>query len=209
MGTELPEAVCTEKSRRENFTSEGGYDFRFRYLKNIMGLWMIQSLRHEEKDRYSFARLCRMAEECKDFPSRVDVNDAVFLAPPSMTEAIREYCQRTGQKVPAAVGEIAAVIYQSLARSYGETVRELEEITGRQFDRIHVIGGGANAAYLNQLTASATGKTVYAGPGEATAVGNLMAQMIRNGEFAGLEAARKCVFKSFGIVRYGNGSEST
>ena len=107
------------------------------------------------------------------------------------------------------MGEIAAVIYQSLARSYGETVKELEEITGRQFDRIHVIGGGANAAYLNQLTASATGKTVYAGPGEATAVGNLMAQMIRNGEFAGLEAARKCVFESFGIVRYGNGSEST
>lgn len=202
MGTELAKAICTPEGRKSNFTNEGGYGYRFRYLKNIMGLWMIQSVRHEEKDTYSFAQLCEMAARCRNFPSRVDVNDDCFLAPDSMTEAIREYCRKTGQKVPGTVGEIAAVIYQSLAQSYGQTVRELEKITEKQFDRIHVIGGGANAAYLNQLTADATKKRVYAGPGEATAVGNLMAQMIGNGEFAGLEEARKCVFESFGIESY-------
>ncbi len=202
MGTELSEAICTPEGRKSNFTNEGGYEYRFRYLKNIMGLWMIQSVRHEQKDAYSFARLCEMAAECSDFPSRVDVNDDSFLAPASMTEAIQEYCRKTGQKVPAAVGEIAAVIYQSLAQSYGQTVKELETVTGKHFSRIHVIGGGSNAAYLNQLTADATGKKVYAGPKEATAVGNLMAQMIQNGEFAGLSEARKCVFESFEIESY-------
>lgn len=202
MGTEVLQAICTGESRKGNFTNEGGYSYRFRYLKNIMGLWMIQSVRHEYRDAYSFARLCAMAEECKDFPSRVDVNDDSFLAPVSMTEAVRKYCQRTGQRIPVAVGEIASVIYQSLAQCYGETIRELEKNSGKVFEKIHVIGGGANAAYLNQLTANATGKTVDAGPGEATAVGNLMAQMIRNGEFNDLGEARQCVADSFEIRRY-------
>lgn len=202
MGTENMEAICTEESQEGNFTNEGGYEYRFRYLKNIMGLWMIQSVRHEQNDAYSFAQLCDMAVENKDFPSRVEVNDNAFLAPDSMTEAVREYCQKTGQKVPETVGETAAVIYQSLALCYGETVKELEKNTKKECSRIHVIGGGSNAAYLNQLTADATGKTVYAGPGEATAIGNLMAQMIRSGEFDGLASARRCVFDSFGIKEY-------
>ncbi len=202
MGIETMEAICTEESRKSNFTNEGGYDHRFRYLKNIMGLWMIQSVRHEQDDRYSFAQLCEMAETNKDFPSRVDVNDDAFLAPESMTGVIQDYCKRTGQDVPESIGEIAAVIYQSLADSYGQTVKELEHNTGRLYDRIHVIGGGANAAYLNQLTADATGKDVYAGPGEATAAGNIMAQMICNGELENLASARQCVADSFEVRQY-------
>lgn len=202
MGTEIKEAVLTEESRQANFTNEGGYAYRFRYLKNIMGLWMIQSVRHETGDACSFAELCRLAEENKDFPSRVDVNDDVFLAPPHMTRAIRDYCQKTGQPVPESVGELSSVIYRSLAKCYGETVQEVEKNTGRHYDSIHIIGGGSNAAYLNQLTADASGRKVCAGPGEATAIGNLMAQMIRQGELAGLEEARECVIRSFEIQEY-------
>ena len=202
MGVENETALCDEKSRLSNFTNEGGYEYRFRYLKNIMGLWMIQSVRHELKDLYSFARLCEMAEECREFPSRVNVNDACFLAPENMTKEIQFYCKKTGQKVPEEVGEIAAVIYQSLAECYGKTIRELEENTGKSYECIHVIGGGSNAAYLNQLTAKATKKTVYAGPGEATAIGNVMAQMIKDGIFQNLKEARNCVFESFDVKTY-------
>ena len=160
---------------------------------------MIQSVRHEYNDAYSFAQLCEMAEDSRDFPSRVDVNDQSFLSPDSMVEAIKQYCRKTGQPVPESVGELASVVYRSLAQSYGETVSGLEKIAGRTYDSIHIIGGGSNAAYLNQLTADATGKTVYAGPGEATAIGNLLAQMIHAEELADLKSARKCVRDSFEI----------
>lgn len=202
MGVESETAHCDENSRIANLTNEGGYDYRFRYLKNIMGLWMIQSVRHEMGDRYSFAELCEMAEENRDFSSRVDVNDNSFLAPDNMTAAIQEYCEKKGQTRPETLGETATVIYQSLADCYGETVRELEANTGKVYDSIQIIGGGANASYLNQLTADAAKKTVYAGLGEATAVGNLMAQMIKYGELKDLAAARKCVYESFDIKRY-------
>ena len=205
MGTENKKAICTEESRQKNFTNEGGYDFRYRYLRNIMGLWMIQSVRHEEKDQYSFAQLCEMADECSDFPSRVFVNAQEFLAPESMTEAVRQYCEKSGQRVPETTGELAAVIYQSLAKCYGETVQEIEQLTGEHYDTIHIVGGGANADYLNRLTASQSGRQVLAGPSEATAIGNLMAQMIGKGEFAGLMQARACVAESFPIREYQKG----
>jgi rhamnulokinase len=202
MGVELEKALCDTKSMNNNFTNEGGYDYRFRYLKNIMGLWMIQSVRHELNDAYSFAQLCSMAEEAKDFPSRVDVNDDSFLAPSNMTEAIKDYCKNKGEKVPSTIGELTTVIYQSLADCYGQTVKEIEENTGKTYESIHIIGGGSNAAYLNQLTANATAKTVYAGPGEATAIGNLAAQIIAGGELKDLKDARKCIFDSFDVKTY-------
>lgn len=202
MGVENEEVINTEESMKSNFTNEGGYEYRYRYLKNIMGLWMIQSVRHELIDKYSFAQLCSMAEENKDFPSRVDVNSDEFLAPSSMIEAIKNYCRITNQKVPEEVGEIATVIYASLADCYGETIREIEQITKKKYDEIFIIGGGSNAEYLNCLTANATGKTVYAGPGEATAIGNIAAQMIRDGKFGQLSEARKCIMESFEIKKY-------
>ena len=202
MGVENKEAICSMESMEKNFTNEGGYEYRFRYLKNIMGLWMIQSVRHELNDAYSFAQLCDMADEVRAFPSRVDVNDNVFLAPENMTEAIKQYCRDTNQQVPETVGELATVIYQSLAESYAETVKEIEAITGVHYPAINIVGGGSNAVYLNQLTAEKTGRTVYAGPGEGTAIGNLMAQMLKVGEFKDLKEARQCVFDSFGVKTY-------
>jgi rhamnulokinase len=202
MGVEQEEANCSEESRKANLTNEGGYEYRYRFLKNIMGLWMIQSVRHEYEDAYSFAQLCEMAAECRDFPSRVDVNDERFLAPDSMVEAIRRVCGESGQKIPESVGEIATVIYQSLAESYGETVKEIESITGKSYDSIHIVGGGANADYLNQLTADRTGRTVHSGPTEATAIGNLAVQLLKSGEYASLGEARKAIFDSFEIKTF-------
>lgn len=202
MGVELSEADCNEKSRRTNFTNEGGYEYRFRYLKNIMGLWMIQSVRNEWNKEYSFARLCELAEENSNIPSRVDVNDDSFLAPESMVEAVQNYCRKTNQPIPESPGEIASVIYESLADCYQKTIEEIEHHRKKQYEAIYVIGGGSNADYLNRLTAKATGKTVYAGPGEATAIGNAMAQMIQDGVFKTLAEARECVRDSFEIKEY-------
>ena len=202
MGIEREKADCSKKSCEMNFTNEGGYAGRFRYLKNIMGLWMIQSVRHEYDDKYGFAEICQMAEEAKDFPSRVDANDECFLSPESMIEEVKDYCRRTGQKVPETLGEIATVIYTSLAECYAKTAKELEEMTGRTFSRIHVVGGGSNAGYLNELTAKATGKEVHAGPGEATAIGNITAQMLKAEEFKSIEEARTTIHESFGIKVY-------
>lgn len=199
MGVELKEADCSEESRKSNLTNEGGYEYRYRFLKNIMGLWMIQSVRHEFDDRYSFAELCELAERQNSFSSRVDVNDQRFLAPESMVKAVQEACQETGQPVPQTAGELATVIYQSLAESYREAAQEIEHRTGKTYSTINIVGGGANADYLNQLTADSTGKTVYSGPSEATAIGNLIVQMIRQGEFASLSKAREAVFASFEI----------
>ena len=118
MGTELLKARCDEKSQVCNFTNEGGYDYRFRYLKNIMGLWIIQSVRHEFEDRYTFAELCKEAEETDYITSRIDVNNKCFPAPENMTEAIKSYCNNNDLIIPDTAGEIAAVVYKSLADSY-------------------------------------------------------------------------------------------
>ncbi len=202
MGVEMARPDCSQQSCDLNFTNEGGYNHRFRHLKNIMGLWMIQSIRHEYGDKYGFAEICEMAEEAKDFPSRVDANDNCFLSPDNMTQAVKDYCKNSGQQVPETLGEIATVIYTSLAECYARTVKELEETTGRTYSRIHVVGGGSNAGYLNELTAKATGKEVHAGPGEATAIGNITAQMLKAKEFASVEAARDVIHESFGIKIY-------
>ena len=201
MGTELSAADCSEESRALNLTNEGGVDFRFRYLKNIMGLWMIQSVRKEFQEEYSFAQICEMSAK-QDISSIVDCNDDLFLAPESMIGAVKEYCRASGQQGPETPWEIAAVIYNSLGKCYGDTIRQIEQRTGKHYEAIYVVGGGSNAEYLNEITAKYTGRTVFAGPSEATAVGNLLVQMIRGGLFKDLKEGRECVGRSFPIRRY-------
>lgn len=204
MGTERLEADCSETSREHNFTNEGGYAYRFRYLKNIMGLWMIQSVKKElarAGEDYSFAQLCQMAEE-ESIKSLVDCNDDCFLAPDSMTQAVKDFCGRSGQQVPETAAQLAAVIYRSLADCYKKTKAELEQATGKIYRQIHIVGGGANADFLNQLTADAAGCPVLAGPVEATAIGNLAVQMIRAGVYGSLKEAREGIFNSFEIRRF-------
>ena len=201
MGIERKEADCSMESMKANFTNEGGYDHRFRYLKNIMGLWMIQSVKKEFTEDLSFAQICEMASK-ETIPSIVDCNDDCFLAPKSMIKAVQDFCSRTGQQVPETVGEISSVIYNSLAKCYGDTVQEIEEITGKKYSTIYVVGGGSNAGYLNELTAKYTGKKVSAGPSEATAIGNVIVQMLHDGIFKDLPEARTCVRESFDVVMY-------
>ena len=201
MGIERKEADCSMESMKANFTNEGGYDHRFRYLKNIMGLWMIQSVKKEFTEDLSFAEICEMASK-ETIPSIVDCNDDCFLAPESMIEAVQKFCRDTDQPVPETVGEISSVIYNSLAKCYGDTVEEIEAITGKKYSTIYVVGGGSNAGYLNELTAKYTGRKVSAGPSEATAIGNIIVQMLHDGVFASLPEARTCVKESFDVKMY-------
>ncbi len=201
MGVEEKAANCSAKSREYNFTNEGGYDHRFRYLKNIMGLWMIQSVKKEIAQDMSFGEICDLAAK-ESISSIVDCDDNRFLAPKNMTEEVRKACAESGQQVPEGIAQVASVIYNSLAVCYGETIKQIEEMTGNSYSRINVVGGGANAAYLNEITAKRTGKEVYAGPGEATVIGNIMVQMMITDEFQGLEEARDCVAKSFDVKKY-------
>lgn len=201
MGTERMEADCSEESRQRNLTNEGGYDYRFRYLKNIMGLWMIQSVKKEIAPDLGFGEICTQASQCS-IQSIVDCNDDRFLAPKNMTEEVRKACEESGQQVPEGIAEVAAVIYNSLAKCYAKTKKEIESMTGKHYDAVHIVGGGANADYLNRLVAKETGVSVYAGPTEATAIGNLSAQMIAGGEYKDLFEVRTCIAESFDIQKY-------
>ncbi len=186
MGTLLDEPICTEESRLANFTNEAGYMDKICFHKNLAGMYMIQCIRKEDGNKPNYGKICRLAEECGDFPSRVDVNHPRFLAPENMTEEIRSCCRESGQQVPESLGELASVVYHSLAGSYAQTVQELEKLTGKNYDRIMIVGGGSSAEYLNRLTQETTNKKVVSGLKEATAIGNLMVQMAAAGEKADL-----------------------
>jgi len=202
MGTELKEANCSPESHKYNFTNEGGYDYRFRYLKNIMGMWMINSARKELAPEVSFAEICDKASK-QTINSIVDANDNRFLAPESIVDEICNACKESKQQIPEGMYEVAAVIYNSLAKCYARTVSEIESITGKTYECIHIIGGGAKAKYLNELTAKACKKKVLAGPIEATAIGNIVSLMLALGEFDSLTEARECIYNSFPIDEYG------
>lgn len=201
MGIERPGPDCRDICRLSGFTNEGGYQRRYRFLKNIMGLWMIQSLRRELMPDSGFADVIAAAEKGMGCGACVDVNDDVFLAPASMKDAIVRHCVEAGGEAPATDAEVIACAYKSLVNSYVDTAKQIEELAGRTFDRINIFGGGCQDALLNRLTAEATGKEVYAGPVEATALGNILCQMLRRGEFSGLVEARQAVADSFEVSK--------
>lgn len=200
LGVERPTPDCSEASRKLNFTNEGGVEYRFRYLKNIMGLWMLQSIKRELNDQYGFGELSDLARAA-EIHSLVDVDDMRFLAPKSMIDTVKALCAESGQQVPQTVGEVCKVVYLSLSQCYGRAVREMEQVTGRTYSRLHIVGGGCQDGYLNELTADATSKAVYAGPIEATALGNLLVQMLAAGEFASLAEGREAIARSFDVRR--------
>ena len=214
LGVENGSPITTEASRFQNFTNEGGAWYRFRYLKNIMGLWMIQSIRrelngvayvagqeskHATGRTYSFPDLIEEAKGAADFPSIVNANDDSFLAPDSMIDAIKDWCEKSGQQVPETVGEIMQCVYRSLAKCYRDAIEGLSALTGKTYTSVNIVGGGCQDMYLNQMTANATGLPVYAGPVEGTAIGNLIVQMIVGGEFDSLQTARDAIKQSFDI----------
>ena len=196
MGVERLVPDSSAAARAHNFTNEGGYDKRFRYLKNIMGLWIIQSIRKELGGKYSFAELCDMATALGDTPYRINVNDSAFLAPDSMMGAIKDYCNAPDMPLD----HILCCVYHSLAECYAETIKEICEVTGRAPEALHIIGGGSKNGFLNELTAKYTGKKIITGPTEGTAIGNLMMQMVGGGDIADVAEGRKIVKASFDIA---------
>ncbi len=197
MGIERLIPDSSAKACAHNFTNEGGVDHRFRFLKNIMGLWIIQSIRKELGGKYSFAELCDMAIALGDTPYRVNVNDPVFLAPESMMGAIRAYCNAPDMPLD----HMLCAVYRGLADCYAATIDEITAMTGKRPDALHIIGGGSKDSYLNELTAKALDIPVYTGPTEATAIGNLLSQMLGTGLFASIAEARETVFRSFDVKK--------
>lgn len=165
-----------------------------------MGLWIIQEIRRNlavRGMRYTYGDLTRLAEEAEPFAAMIDPDDEMFYEPSDMPQAVRDYCIRTGQRAPEDTGSIVRTVLESLAFKYRYVIEGLERITGRKYDRIHIVGGGSGNALLNAFTANCCGKTVYAGPQEATTLGNGIVQMISLGEVSGFAQAREIVKNSF------------
>lgn len=205
MGTELSEPLISEESRRANFTNEGGACGTIRFLKNIMGLWIIQESRRQWKREgkdYSFAQMEAWAKESPAFRSLIDVDAPDFASPGDMPGKIRDYCRRTEQPIPETVGEVVRCIYESLALKYRSVAERVMRLRGRRASVIHVVGGGTKDCFLSQLTADACGIPVCAGPEEATAIGNLLQQLMSCGEISGLRDARALVAASFETKHY-------
>ena len=203
MGVELTEPITSEASRAANLTNEGGYEYRFRFLKNIMGLWILQSVHKEIGGGLSFPELTALAE-ASDCDCIFDVNEECFFSPDSMVETVRKACRDIPAngakgKPPQSPGDFARCILRSLASSYAQTALELQSLTGKSFSSINIIGGGSENGFLNKMTAIACGLPVYAGPAEGTALGNIASQMIGHGILPSLEEARKIINRSFNI----------
>ncbi len=205
MGVELDAPIVSEKSMKYNFTNEGGVDKTVRFLKNIMGLWLIQESRRQwqrEGTLLSFDELEKQANEAKPFESLIDPDYETFQTPGNMPEKIREYCRRTNQPVPETKGEIIRCIAQSLAFRYRRTIENMEDVTGKKYSVINIVGGGIKDKMICSFTANATGRVVEAGPVEATSIGNVLVQAIASGAIENLAEGRRIVKNSFDIAKY-------
>lgn len=203
IGIENSIPVNSPKAFDNNFTNEWGAYGTYRFLKNIMGLWMVQEVqRLFEGGKYSFPEMARLSTQTPFFESMIDVNDIRFTNPENMIKEIQKACLENNQHVPKTVGELTNCIYSSLALSYKEEIENLESVCESTINQLYIVGGGSNVDVLNQLTANLLGRKVYTGPGEATAVGNLIVQMISNKELEDVKAGRQLVYNSFEIKEY-------
>mgnify|MGYP000144447849 CR=1 FL=1 len=205
MGVELEQPLITQETMAYNFTNEGGVNNTIRFLKNIMGLWLVQECRREwerQGMRYSYDELTAMAASAPPFLSFVNPEDPRFLHPGDMVPRLQSFCRETGQPVPDTRGAIIRCALESLALEYRWVAQRLEKLLGRRLPVIHIIGGGSQNRLLNQFTADATGCEVIAGPVEATAIGNLLVQAIGLGAITSLAEARAIVRASFDLAHY-------
>lgn len=202
IGTELNVPENGPEAFKENYTNEWGAYGTYRFLKNIMGLWMVQCVKRELDDKYSFSELAEMAGKVEPFQQFININDKRFENPKNMIKEIQAYCRETGQKVPETPGEICMTIYSNLALFYANEIQKLNNILGYKIDTLNIVGGGSNVALLNQLTSTVSGIDVYAGPGEATAIGNLTVQMITKSDILNVYLARRIISDSFDIKKY-------
>ena len=205
LGTELSEPIINEQSLAADVTNEGGYGNKTSFLKNIIGLWMIQESRRQwlrEGKEYSFGELEQLARQAKPFQSFINPDAPEFVPSGNMPERIREYCRRTGQHVPESPGEIVRCIDESLAMRYHQAALEVEGCTHQAYPVLHMIGGGIQSQLLCQLTANACQKKVIAGPVEATVIGNIALQLLASGTIEDIQTARKVIMESEPVAVY-------
>ncbi len=200
IGVEEPEALTSEAARVLNIANEGGVE-NFRVLKNVSGLWFLQKLR-EELGIASFSELVQLAEAAPAFQCFVDTNEARFLNPASMTDEIKAYCHETEQELPQTTGELARALFESLAVLYRIVINDLASLRQRPIPVIHMVGGGSQNLFLNQLCADACEIPVITGPVEASATGNLICQLIALGAVEDLSAGRRLISQSFPCTRF-------
>jgi rhamnulokinase len=205
LGVESPKPVINKMTFGTNYTNEGGYNRSTRLLKNIMGLWIFQECKRawdKEGTPMSFGELTDLAYSARPFAAFIDPDDNSFYSPGGMPDKIRSYCEKTGQPVPVSKAEIVRCIMESLALKYRMAVEELEQIVGYKISSIHIVGGGSKNTILSQFTANATNKRIIAGPVEATAIGNILVQLIAMKEIKNLNEGRELVRNSFSLKEY-------
>ncbi len=205
LGVEIREPVINRKSLSYNYTNEGGVGGTIRFLKNIMGLWLVQECRrHWQKEgrEHTYAELTQLATESTPFNAFVDPDHAPFGVPGDMPQKIEQFCRETKQPIPSSPGEFVRTCLESLALTYRRRLAGLEDVLGRELSVIHIVGGGVQNELLTQMTADACGRPVVAGPVEATAIGNILVQAMAVGEIKSLSEARAIVRSSFDVKRY-------
>jgi rhamnulokinase len=205
LGTEVKEPVLSEQALELNFTNEGGVNNTYRLLKNIMGLWLVQECKRawdKEGNSISFGDLVKLAEQAKPFQSLIDPDDLVFLNPPHMPKQIQQYCRDTNQPVPQSEGEIMRCVIESLALKYRYVLERTEQLSGKTYEGLNIVGGGIQNQLLMQFTANAIGKPVWAGPVEASAIGNIVVQLMALGHISDIREARRIIRDSFDIQTY-------
>ncbi|MCK4401798.1 rhamnulokinase [bacterium] len=204
MGCETSSPLINQEVLKNNFTNAGGANNTFCFLKNIMGLWLVQECKRSWEShgaKLPYSALTEEAKKAKPFLCFIDP-ETTFLKPGNMPEKIQNYCRRTNQKIPSDRGSILRCIMESLAFKYREVLEKLEQMQQRKIDVLHIVGGGIQNKLLCQLTANATGKQIIAGPVEATAIGNILVQAIATGELSSIKQAREIVQNSFELIRY-------
>ncbi len=204
MGIESQVPLISDKTLAMNYTNEGGVDGTTRFLKNIMGMWLIQECRRvwKSEKNYSWDEMVDLARKAEPFKYLINPDDNSFLNPANMPQAIEDFCIKTGQSKPGSHAETIRCIYDSLALKYRFTLDQIKSVSDQAIEKIHIIGGGANNHFLNQLTADATGLPVFAGPTEATATGNILVQAKALGLLNSLDEIREVVRNSFEVIEF-------
>lgn len=212
VGMNVKEPVINELSYKYNFTNEGGVDGKYRFSKNVMGLWVVQQCRLqwlEEGKDYSYTELTLAAKAAPHLKSFVDPDYSGFLRPGRMAEKVKEYCQLTHQPIPQSEGEIIRAALQGLALRYRYVIESLEEVSGRKMSTIHIVGGGTKNQLLSQFTADALGRRVITGPIEATGIGNIMIQAIANKDVENWQEGISIIRNSFEILTFEPGEKQS
>ena len=205
VGIESASHVINDFGYEHNIANEGGFPGHHRLLKNVMGLWLVQECQRyflNNGTEHSIGDFIELAEKAKPMQCLINPNDEIFFSPGNMPQKIMSYCGQHGQNVPETPGEIIRCIFESLAFHYRYVIEEIEAISEKEYSSINIVGGGCLNTMLNQLTANVTNRCVYAGPDEATALGNLMVQLIAHGEIASVEEGREIIKRSFRVREY-------